>query len=156
MLKFRAAVGFLILFSAFSLIIVFLLSFKTYPDGVLINNKLFVVEVADSVKLQEKGLSGHTPLLDNEGMLFVFNNPGEYGIWMKDMFFSIDIIWINENYRVVHTEEAVSPKTYPKVFYPGTNSLYVLELASGQINKAKIKNGDLVEFVKNSQRKLDF
>jgi len=111
---------------------------------VTLDNKTFSVEVADTEADQERGLSGHTPLSDNQGMLFVFSNPDNYGFWMKGMTFPLDIIWFDQNFRVVHIEKNLSPRTYPKIYYPGTNSVYVLEINAGQTDILKTKIGDLM------------
>lgn len=153
--KYRRVIQSLVILLVLFVAIVLLLKPIAYPKQLLINGKVFEIEVADSPKLLVRGLSGHAPLSSNQGMLFVFQTPGDYGIWMKDMTFPIDIIWINENYRVVHVEKAVSPQTYPKVFHSSSNSIYVLEIASGEAERINLKNGDLVEFLKNSSRKLD-
>jgi len=115
---------------------------------VVVGEKTYSVEVRDSNLERSKGLSGHKALLDNEGMLFIFEKPGSYGFWMKEMLFPIDIIWIDENFVINHIESAVSPETYPKVFYPTSEILYVLEVSSGQASSSKIKIGDTVKFVK--------
>jgi uncharacterized membrane protein (UPF0127 family) len=53
-----------------------------------------------------RGLGGYESLPDDRGMLFVFQQPGEYGFWMKDMVMAIDIIWISVENQVVHVETA--------------------------------------------------
>lgn len=129
---------------------------KTYPDRLVVNGKIFFVEVADNNALLEKGLSGHEPLGPNEGMFFVFQNPGRYGFWMKDMTFPIDIIWIDSNYRVVYIEKSVSPDTYPKIFYPSSPATYVLEVAAGISDKINLKIGDQVKFLEKGSENLVF
>ena len=52
-----------------------------------------VVEVADTEALRERGLSGRSSLHEGSGMLFVFEEEGAWGIWMKGMQFPIDIIF---------------------------------------------------------------
>jgi len=64
-------------------------------------------------------------------MLFVFENPGIHGIWMKDMKFPIDIIWLDKDMSVISKELNVSPDTYPQVFYPSREAYYVLEVKAG-------------------------
>ena len=54
------------------------------------------VAIADTLEKRTQGLSGRESLSANEGLLFVFSTSGAYGIWMKDMRFPIDIIWISE------------------------------------------------------------
>lgn len=135
-------------FIALSIILLLIFSNVRYEVSLSINQNVFSVEVADTAYLLEKGLSGHPPLGPMEGMLFVFSSPDTYGIWMKDMLFAIDIIWIDENFKIVHIEKDVSPDTYPKVFYPTAPSKYVLEISAGQIDILKIKIGDSIKISK--------
>jgi uncharacterized membrane protein (UPF0127 family) len=99
-------------------------------------------DLANTPALREKGLSGRAELGKDEGMLFVFDKPGYYGFWMKDMNFPIDIVWINENKEVVDLSERLSPDTYPDIFYPHEEVKYVLELPAGYIEAHNISIGD--------------
>lgn len=85
------------------------------------------VEIADSPEERQKGLSGRENFDTATGLFFVFDTTDYHGIWMKDMFFPIDIIWISEDLAVVGIEKNVSPETYPKTFRPPTKVRYVLE-----------------------------
>ncbi len=114
----------------------------------MLGGKSFFVEIASTNESKVKGLSFHKPLLEDEGMIFVFDTPDTYGFWMKDMTFPIDIIWIDENLRIVHIEKSLSPSTYPHIFYPESPVRYVLEITSGQSDELKIKIGDTVVFQK--------
>jgi uncharacterized membrane protein (UPF0127 family) len=67
---------------------------------------------------------------------------------MKDMLFPLDIVWIGEDFRVVHIEKSLSPETYPTVYYPDTLSKFVLEISAGESDKINIKVGDLIEISK--------
>jgi len=90
-------------------------------------------------------------LAENEGMLFIFENEGYFGIWMKDMNFPIDIAWLDKDKKIISIEKNVDPETYPKVFYAQKNdlpilSLYVLETSAGFLGKNNIQIGDFVDF----------
>ena len=74
-------------------------------------------------------------------MLFIFKKEDIHGIWMKDMQFPIDILWLDSGYEVVDIAENVSPLTYPKIFYPKTSSLYVFEARQGFARENKIGLG---------------
>lgn len=116
-----------------------------------INDVLLSVNVVSTDAEREKGLSGRSNLAEDEGMLFVFDAEGYYGIWMKDMNFPIDIAWLNKDKKIVYIESNVAPETFPKGFYAERDgvsllSLYVLEVKSGFFEKAKIKIGDSAEF----------
>ena len=91
-----------------------------------------LVEVALDEASHERGLSGRVSLPQGEGMLFVFDKPGSWGIWMKDMQFPLDIIWARADGTVSTIEKNVLPSTYPRAFYPKTpDALYVLEVQAG-------------------------
>ena len=124
-----------------------------YPDfgeydqqEVLLGEETFVWYIADTEEKRATGLSGQIELEDSEGLLFIFESSSAYGFWMKDMNFSIDIIWINEAKEIVHIEENVAPDTYPTVFYPQEQALYILELFKGRSSELGISVGDMLEF----------
>lgn len=85
------------------------------------------VRVADSVCERELGLSGFSELPEDQGMLFVFQRDDMHGFWMKDMQFSIDIVWVTKE-GVVTDVVTLSPETYPTVVIPHQPARYALEL----------------------------
>lgn len=111
-----------------------------------INNTKINLIVSDTEGLRTKGLSDTKELKDNEAMLFVFAVPSKYGFWMKDMNYPIDIIWLDEDKKVVHIEKNASPESYPKVFFPPENSLYVLEFNGGFSTRNSITVGNFLDF----------
>lgn len=111
-----------------------------------IGGQLVHARVADTEPVRQKGLSGTKSLGDNEAMLFVFDNPGRWGIWMKEMHYNIDIVWLNESKKVVSIERDVSPETYPRVFLPQSDALYVVELPAGFAAKNGLGVGQMVSF----------
>ena len=93
----------------------------------------------------EQGLSGRDPLARNEGMLFVFDKDDTYAFWMKDMKFSIDIIWLAVNGTVVDLAENVSPSTYPQSFRPKVPARFVLEVPAGFAREYMVRVGDVAK-----------
>ena len=88
-------------------------------------------EVVSTDASRQQGLSGRDDLAPDTGMLFVFEGDGVWGFWMKDMRFSIDIVWADNNGTIVAIDKSVSPDTYPQVFYPPTPARYAVELPAG-------------------------
>jgi len=111
-----------------------------------IGDNTIQVELADTNEKRSHGLSGRDPLSQDTGLLFIFENIGIYGFWMKDMKFSIDIVWIDEMWQVIGVERDVSPNTYPKTFYPNRAVKYVLEINSGEASRLGIDIGQQVFF----------
>ncbi len=88
------------------------------------------VEIVDTAEERAQGLSERTEIGETDGMLFVFDTTDHHRIWMKDMLFPIDIIWISEDLTVVSIDNSVQPDTYPRTFSAGTPTRYVIETAA--------------------------
>lgn len=112
----------------------------------IINGQNLDVTIADTAKEREKGLSGWERLGENQGMLFMYTDAGQYCMWMKDMEFAIDIVWLNGDKKVVTTKENAAPDSYPEAFCPSDDAQYVLEIPHGTISKLNIKPGDQTKF----------
>lgn len=107
-----------------------------------IGSVAIAVTVADEESERIMGLSGTKSLRDLQGKLFIFQNDGRHGIWMKEMQIPIDILWIDKNLQVVHIQENVNPDTYPTVFTSPSDARFVLEMNAHFVSSLKIKVGD--------------
>lgn len=121
---------------------------KPRQPRVFLGNQEVIVTIADTPALREKGLSGHEALTPDEGMLFIFPEPGFHGFWMKDMLFPIDIIWFDSNQQIVDVWESATPASYPKVFTPRASAQFVLEVPAGFFANHAFKVGDTLEILK--------
>lgn len=102
--------------------------------------------VVDTEEARSKGLGDRANLPLGQGMLFVYDSPAIHCFWMKDMKFSIDMIWVSADRTVVHIERNVAPDTYPKSFCPEGAAQYVIELNGGQAAELGIDVGDRLRF----------
>lgn len=114
--------------------------------NVSLANSTLKLKVLDTDALRIKGLSGTARLAPDEGMLFVFDQPGYHGIWMKDMNYPIDIVWLDQFKKIIYIEKNISPDTYPQVFIPTTEDMYVVEVNAGFLDTHNIKIGDELKF----------
>ncbi len=121
-------------------------------SSVTIGTSTITVEVADTPASRSLGLSGRASLADGSGLLFIFDTAGDWGFWMKDMQFSIDILFIDAEGTVSTVHSDVSPQTYqqnpPQVFHPRAPALYVLEVPAGYAKAHNINEGSKVTFNK--------
>lgn len=125
-------------------------------DGVMeIDNQKVNVEIAYSDAAKEKGLSGRPCILADQGMLFDFGRDGRYEIWMKDMKFPIDVVWITSAHRVAAIEIDFQPSTYnkqqPEKSEKRANQIparYVLELKAHRSQQLHMQIGTPVNFQK--------
>lgn len=111
---------------------------------------VFRAEIARTERDRERGFSGRASLPDGTGMLFVFDRLDYPGIWMKDMRFSIDLLWIAGGEIIDITEALPVPKpgeTYLPIFRPNNPALLVLEVPAGTVARDGIRTGQRVEVV---------
>jgi uncharacterized membrane protein (UPF0127 family) len=113
-----------------------------------IGGQPFVLEVVDTEAGRDKGLSGRKSLISDHGMLFVYDIPGLYCFWMKDMNFPIDILWFDANKKLVHQKDFVLPESYPESYCTPTAAQYVVEIAAGVAQSQQFVNGTQLELVK--------
>jgi len=86
-------------------------------------------------------------LAKNKGMLFVFEKEVLPGFWMKNMEFPLDIIWINQDKRIIGINTNVFPcRDSCESIVPPDRIKYALEVNAGFVEKNQIKAGDRVDF----------
>ena len=114
------------------------------PDG-----ESIIADLVSSEEDRARGLMFRDTINEDQGMLFVFESEGLYSFWMKNMNFSIDILWLDEQKRIVHVEKNVPPcKKEPCPSYATTiPAKYVLELKAGSIEKRELKLNDKIDFI---------
>lgn len=121
--------------------------FKQDRARIQIKDKEFKTIVANTFKKRTLGLSGRAKLKEDEAMIFVFDKPGFESFWMKDMTFSLDMIWIYYDTIVDIKEKLPIPKN-PKnldIYAPSSRANLVLEILSGVSSKYNFKIGDKIK-----------
>ncbi|HXK10804.1 MAG TPA: DUF192 domain-containing protein [Vicinamibacteria bacterium] len=115
----------------------------TLPSG-----KVLQAEVMVNDEDRAMGLMFRPSLPPDRGMIFVFETADFHGIWMKNCKFPIDILWLDEERKIVHVAEAVPPcKADPcPVYSPMRRASYVIELNAGQGRREKAVMGATVQF----------
>ena len=105
----------------------------------------FEVEVANTKKQIRKGLQHRESLPKKKGMLFIFPTLKPHAFWMLNTKISLDILFIDDQYRIVHIVKNTIPLKQKDIgrFVP---SLYVLEINAGLSDEYGIELGDLVLF----------
>lgn len=118
---------------------------------VQIAGKVIDAWYSDTETLRAQGLSDLPGLPENGGMFFAFEKNDFHGFWMRNMLFPIDIIWIGEDFKVVHIEKNVSPDSYPTIFFPKRLARSVLEVSAGFTDKTGLKIGAPIRVLKQNQ-----
>lgn len=92
------------------------------------------VELAESPHSQEKGLMFRTHLREDEGMLFLLPKPKSMSMWMKNTPLSLDMIFCNENGKILAIHERTTPYSL-KIIGPVEGTAQVLEVVGGTVQK---------------------
>lgn len=151
MFSYKGWIAISIFIAAFVLGAVFMLPTLSQKDFVRIRvGKTDVVaEIARDSFARSQGLARREYLAENAGMLFVFDKEDRWGIWMKDMRFPLDILWIKDGVLADIEEHAAPPAigvadSMIPVYRPDVPADFVLEVNAGFVEKHNLKIGDRV------------
>jgi uncharacterized membrane protein (UPF0127 family) len=90
-----------------------------------IGDKEYNVEVARTEEEKVKGLQEKESLGEDEGMLFVYDEPQEIAFWMKDTAIPLDIVFIDEDGEVISVQQG---QPYDETLLEEDGVMYVLEV----------------------------
>ena len=114
---------------------------------VKVGSKTYWLEVADTESSREKGLMERDAIGADRGMIFVFDQEAERSFWMHHTRFNLDIVFLDENGRVVSVS---SMKAYDEHTTASNGAAkYAIELNEGLARAAGVKEGDVVDLPAN-------
>ena len=113
-----------------------------------VNGRRIRLLVADTMLKRAIGLMYRESIAPGTGMLFRFRSSGIYGIWMRNMRFPIDILWLDSQKRVIDMFENARPcrGLTCKTMYPSRQARYVVETNLGFVKRRKLKIGAKASF----------
>ena len=116
-------------------------------EQVCFDDKCFTVEIADTPEARSRGLMWRPELPEGQGMFFDFGVPGIYYFWMKNVSFPIDMVWLDDDRKVVYVEKGAPPcQQDPCPTYgPNVSARYVLEITGGAFDRYHLQVGDQAE-----------
>lgn len=103
-----------------------------------IGDKSYLVHISYTQQEKNQGLQQATKLDDNEGMLFVYDEPQDVSFWMKNTIIPLDIIFINEDEEVISVKQGTPMSEEP---ITESNVQYVLEVNQN----SGVQEGDELE-----------
>lgn len=117
----------------------------TFPDG-----RTIKIDLVDTPMSREVGLMCVTHMPRTYGMMFVFSQEMDLNFWMKNTLVPLDILWIGPDKKITVIHEKLHESTVDtpddKVVTAGGRGQFVLELASGEASRRKLKAGDQLKF----------
>jgi len=125
-----------------------------FPMGTIkVDDIPLQVMIADTEPRRVRGLMFEDQLPYDQGMIFVFEESGLYSLWMLNMQFSLDMIWFDQDGKVVHIEKDVPPcKTALEIttcqsIIPDEEAVYVLEVTSGFVDQNNITKDSVLSII---------
>jgi len=103
----------------------------------------FTVEMAVTPEQQETGLMFRREVPADRGMLFVWDEPHEVPMWMKNTLVPLDMVFIGADGKVIHIAEDTVPQSLAQISSGGPVKA-TLELQAGLTEKLDIRVGDKV------------
>jgi uncharacterized membrane protein (UPF0127 family) len=126
-----------------------------FPRGTIkLDNKVLDVQIAETDAQKTRGLMFQNQLPYDQGMIFVFSQEQVVPIWMLDMQFPLDIIWLDGDGNVIHIEKNVPPcksaletATCTVQNADGKKAKYVLEVTAGFTDKFQITENSKMQII---------
>src|SRR5258706_15326318 len=100
------------------------------------------VEIVETPEQMAKGLMFREKLGRNDGMLFIYDEPGYHSMWMKNTLIALSVAFIDRNGAILNIED-MEPKTLDSHSAAGP-ARYSIETNKGWFAEKKIKPGDKV------------
>ncbi|MEL6289085.1 MAG: DUF192 domain-containing protein [Pseudomonadota bacterium] len=103
----------------------------------------FRVETARTPGEQARGLMFRRSLPADSGMIFLHARPQVLGMWMRNTYIPLDMLFIAANGRIARIARMTEPFSEATIS-SGTPVTAVLEIAGGRARALGIREGDLV------------
>jgi len=110
---------------------------------------LLDVWVAASPKNRSRGLMFIEELGTYEGMIFLYQQPIDVTMWMKNTLIPLDMFFIRSDKTVARITENTTPLS-TETIYSGEPVQMVLELAGGSAARWGFKPGNTILFIESS------
>jgi len=104
------------------------------------------IEVAATEESREQGLMFRTSMVENRGMLFIFDAEELHSFWMKNTIMPLDILFINANKEIIKIHKNTMPFQESPSYDSEGPAKYVVEVNAGYCDKYKISRGDKISF----------
>lgn len=108
------------------------------------------IEIADDDYKTQTGLMYRKNMMNNRGMLFVFNALQTRSFYMKNTEFALDIIYIDDTKRVVSIQKNAKPLDPTSLPSEGACQ-YVLEVNAGLSDTWGLEKGDHISWTRISE-----
>lgn len=106
----------------------------------------YYLEIVDTDSERRRGLMYRPWMLDDWGMIFIYDHSFLQSFWMRNTYIPLDMVFINPHGVVVGVVENARPLNDNRLTV-STPSQYVIELNAGQAALRGIEEGVICEFL---------
>ena len=125
------------------IVFLFLVSNAFAEELKVADKATYQVKIVQTMEEKLKGLMFVKKLPENQGMLFDFRGYSSVAMWMKNTYISLDMLFIDCNFKVADMHQNATPLSLEKI---STDKpfCFVLEINGGQVLKQNISIGDKI------------
>lgn len=105
-------------------------------------------QIAEAENERMQGMMFRKSIRPDEGMLFIFERPEQRSFWMKNTFVSLDILYIDEDLKIITIHHRTEPLSVASIPSYG-KAKYVVEVKGGFCNQYKLEEGDFISIQRN-------
>ncbi len=117
----------------------------TLPGGQVIK-----AETRISQEDMLRGMMFRTSIAPDHGLLYFYRNPGHYQLWMYQTPLRLDMIWMDDNHKIVEIVENAAPceSAASKCPQIGGHEMarYVLQIGGGMAQRYRLSLGQAIRW----------
>ena len=117
----------------------------TLPGGQVIK-----AETRISQEDMLRGMMFRTSIAPDHGLLYLYRTPGHYQLWMFQTPLRLDMIWMDDNHKIVEIVENAQPCETAASKCPqlGGHEIarYVLQLSGGMAQRYHLHTGQAIQW----------
>ena len=106
-----------------------------------VGDGVFTAKLASTPSLRDKGLSGATSLSHDQALILAYPSDGKCPIDMKNMKVPLDILWLNNDKKIIFIVKNASADSVDTLFTPKSEGRFVIELPAGSVDNINIRSG---------------
>ncbi|WP_017925192.1 DUF192 domain-containing protein [Thioalkalivibrio sp. HL-Eb18] len=108
-----------------------------------VGERTLTIKIAANEPARRQGLMYREELADDRGMLFVWDRPARYAMWMRNTYIPLDVAFIDTDYRITNIE-TMEPQT-TTLHEAERDVLYALEVNAGWFAENDVSAGDRID-----------
>ena len=103
------------------------------------------IEVKKEELDRSTGMMWRRSMEENQGMLFIMDRPEPQSFWMRNTYIPLDIIFVDENLRILNIRANAQPGSLQSQSSVG-DALYVVEVIGGFCAQYGIEADDEIRY----------